>query len=189
MRWLALILVAGCGGKAPPTVGNTHRGGSQAIVDATEDCTARIESWKPGNHDRYAFEDPKTKRSGFKTRTGKVVIPARYAAVYAFSPMGVAAVIDQASSYLFIDVSGKQLARAYAVDSGPDYFQEGHARIWDQRKRIGFMSDRGKIVIPPKFDAAASFCRGKAEVELEGETFYIDKQGNKTTPPPVDEAK
>jgi hypothetical protein len=103
--------------------------------------------------------------------------------------MGVAAVIDQMSSYLFIDASGKELARAYAVDSGPDYFQEGHARIWDKRKKVGFMNDRGKIVIPPKFDGAASFCLGKAEVELEGETFYIDKRGNKTTPPPVDEAK
>lgn len=184
---LILAILAACGSKATPPVGNTERGGSaaQVVPEAAEDCTARIEDWKPGNHDRHAFEDPVTNLHGYKNGAGKIVIAATYRAGYEFGPGGVAAVIDGTTPFLFIDPSGKVIAHAYASDNGPDYFQEGHARIV-ANKKVGFMTDRGQITVPPQFDGAASFCHGKVEVELDGETYYIDKQGKRTTPPPTE---
>jgi WG containing repeat len=186
MRWPWLFLVA-CGTQPPPApVGNAHpRGNAAPAVAAKEDCSSRIEGWKAGNLDRFAFEDGNHK-FGFRDGKGRVVIAAQYNHVYEFSPYGIAAVVDATHPFLFIDASGKVLAQAFAYDNGPDYFQEGYARIVDPDKKVGFVTERGAIATPPRFEAAASFCHGKAEVEIDGETYFIDKHGNKTTPPPLD---
>lgn len=179
MRWLVLLAI-GC--RHPhAAVGNTERG--DQTLAAAGDCTARIEHWKPGNRDRYAFEDRKTGKRGFKDKRGKVVIPARFNFAYEFSPAGIAAAVDN-GAFVFIDPTGAVIARAYAFDNGPDYFQEGFARIVDGQHKIGYMTEAGVIAIPPRFDAAAGFCHGKAEVDLAGESFYIDTKGSKTEAPP-----
>ncbi|MEO8704968.1 MAG: WG repeat-containing protein [Kofleriaceae bacterium] len=186
MRALMWIVLAACGTKPAAPVGNADRGrGSAAQATAAkEDCTSRVEGWKPGNVDRFSYEDGG--KHGFRDGKGRVVITAQYNHVYEFSPYGIAAVVDATHPFLFIDARGKVLAQAFAYDNGPDYFQEGVARIVDADKKVGFLGERGDIAIVPRFVAAASFCHGKAEVEIDGETYFIDKHGNKTTPPPLD---
>ena len=74
-------------------------------------------------------------------------------------------------------MSGKVLAKAFGFDNGPDYFQEGYARIVGPTGKVGFIDERGHIAITPQFDAASSFCHGKAEVTVGGKTSKIDPSG------------
>jgi hypothetical protein len=193
MRLAIVFVIAACGEKSAPTtpanVGKQTGVRTDPVKLSVEDCTSLGGGWKPGNHDRFAFQDPASKKYGFRDKAGKVAIAATFLHAYEFSPHGVAGVVvdgKQGSPFQFIDPTGKVLARAFAFDNGPDYWQEGMARIVDDAKRVGFIDERGTIAIAPKFISAAAFCHGKAEVELDGETFFIDKRGNKTTPPVPD---
>jgi hypothetical protein len=145
-------------------------------------CEPVVEDHAPGNRDRYRFEDASTGLVGFKNKAGVVVIPAIYRFAYEFGPGGVSAAVDGTTPFVFIDPAGKVIAKAYAYDNGPDYFQDGHARIVDARGKVGFMDTRGKIVIPPQYDDAASFCNGKAEVAVGAKTFVIDHAGKTVAP-------
>src|SRR5262245_41114998 len=173
-----LVLVA-CGGgatkrePAPP---------EPPVAAGPEECTSSVESAKAGNHDRFAFQDPDG-LYGYKNKKGDVVIAPRLRYAYEFKPGGIAAAVDNDSSFVFIDTDGKVIARAFAFDNGPDYFQEGHARIVDDAKKVGFINERGEITIAPQFDEAESFCGGKAAVREAGKQLYIDKRGQPTTPP------
>ncbi len=140
-------------------------------------CEPRMESWPEGLHDRYLFHDEKTELGGYKTKAGAIVIKARFREAYPFGPGGIAAVNDQKVGFGFIDPSGKVIAKAHAMDNGPDYFQDKLARIIGTNKKVGFIDSTGKIVIPPKFDHAMPFCDGTAQVELEGKPLTIDKTG------------
>ena len=46
-----------------------------------------------------------------------------------------------------------------------------------QDKKEGYIDIEGHIVIPPKYQRASHFDKGLATVELEGQSFYIDKCG------------
>lgn len=140
-------------------------------------CEGRMETWADGLHDRYHFRDDKTELQGFKNKAGAIVIPARFREAYPFGPGGIAAVYDPVVTFGYIDPSGKVIAKAHPMDNGPDYFVDKLARIIGKGGKIGYIDDTGKIVIPPKFDAAMPFCDGTAEVELKGKTFKIDKTG------------
>lgn len=186
MRLAFVISIGACGSTPVQPPANVHKGSGDAPRKALENCEAQSTGWHAGNHDRFSFEDPRTHKYGFKDGEGTIVIPAIFPHVYEFSPNGVAGVVDGESPFLFIDPAGKSLARAYALDNGPDYFQEGLARIVDDANKVGFITEAGQIAVPPKFTGAAPFCHGKAEVEIDEDTFYIDRQGNKTTPPTPD---
>ena len=45
--------------------------------------------------------------------------------------------------------------------------------------KYGFIDKVGKEIIPFKYDWVSCFSNGKAKVELNGEHFFIDKNGNK----------
>ncbi|MBQ1979963.1 MAG: WG repeat-containing protein, partial [Alistipes sp.] len=45
--------------------------------------------------------------------------------------------------------------------------------------KYGFIDKIGNVVISLKYDFVGSFFKGKAKVKLNGETFYIDKNGNR----------
>jgi WG containing repeat len=191
MRLAIVIVFGACSGKAAPVPTKVQKGSGDPAKAAVEDCTSVGLGWKPGNVDRYSFKDDATGKLGFKDKAGNVVIAPTFKYGYEFSPYGVAGVVvdidaKHGSPFGFIDPSGKLLARAFAFDNGPDYWQEGMARIVNDAKLVGYITDRGTITIAPKYLAAAAFCHGKAEVELDDTTFFIDKQGNKTTPPVPD---
>ena len=188
MRATLLILLTACWsrGSAPPgNVGETPRPAPRPAVepvDAPEDCMSRVEMWAPGNHDRYTFEDAATSLYGFKDGKGNIVVQPRFRYAYEFGPGGVAAAVDANAKFVFFGPSGATLADAYPFDNGPDYFQEGYARIVDGNKKVGFVSDRGDIVIAPQFDEAEGFCHGVAEVKLGGATLRVDAHGLPTAP-------
>ena len=112
-----------------------------------------------------------------------IAIPPTLRHAYEFKPAGIAAVVAADGHFAFIDATGTELARAYAFDNGPDYFQEGHARIVDGAGKIGFITDQGRIAVTPQFDRADSFCRGNAKVERGGRTYVVDKRGVETAQP------
>jgi hypothetical protein len=177
MRALVFFLVA-CGSTPQKSPLSSSAPPDQAVVsDAPMNCESSVEDSKPGNHDRFAFESPDG-RYGYKDGKGNVVIAPTLNFAYEFKPGGIAAVVDANAQFAFIDPTGKRIARAYAFDNGPDYFQEGFARIVDDHKKIGFMSDRG-VIIAPQFDSAESFCNGKAQVTRNNETFSIDRSGKR----------
>ena len=178
-----LLFLAACGGG--------HAGGAAAprsSVDlppptpAGEACGAEVEDSPPGNHDRYAFEDPNG-TYGYKDGKGNVVIPPQYATGYEFGAGGIAAAViaptgDGVAPRLgFIDHDGRWLADAFVFDNGPDYFQEGLARIVDATGKVGFIARDGTIVIAPTFAGADSFCHGVAAVHDATSTWDIDRTG------------
>jgi hypothetical protein len=181
-----VCLIAACGGAASSTTAPSNVSTTPTTPaisdDGPADCESSIEDAKPGNHDRYGFEAPDGSH-GYKDGKGAVVIAPRLRFGYELKSGGIAAAVDSDGSLVYIDTSRRVIARAYAFDNGPDYFQEGHARVSDARKKIGFINDRGEVTIAPRFDEAESFCGGKAHVREGTRRFYIDKRGRETTPP------
>lgn len=167
----------GAGGAAAPRPAPTL----PPPTPAGASCDAQLEDAAPGNHDRFSFEEGGLE--GFKDGAGKVVIAPRFAHVYEFGAGGIAAVIegpagvDAPVRLGFIATDGRWLARAYAYDNGPDYFQEGLARIVDDNGKVGFIAHDGTIVIAPTFDGAGSFCHGVTTVHVGGEAWDIDRSG------------
>ena len=45
--------------------------------------------------------------------------------------------------------------------------------------KFGFIDKMGDLIIPYKYDKAASFSNGRVLVVLNGEKFWIDKEGNR----------
>lgn len=184
-----LLFIAACGSSPTPASPISSRAPADPspalVTDAPTDCTSHTEDSQPGNHDRFVFEGADG-RYGYKDGKGNVVITPTLNFAYEFKPTGIAAVVDANAKFAFIDPSGNRIARAYAYDNGPDYFQEGFARIVDDKKLVGFMSDRGVIParLAPRFDKAESFCGGKAKVMEHGKVFFIDRAGAPTEPPP-----
>ncbi|MBK6608513.1 MAG: WG repeat-containing protein [Leptospiraceae bacterium] len=129
---------------------------------------------------------------GFKDKKGKVIIKPQYEMANSFSESGIAAVVVD-GKWHFINLKGEKLARAFNFDNGPDYFNSGLARILDSKGKFGYMDEKGKIVIKPRFDFASPFERSIARVcmgckidkskdehgEIIGGTWYlINKRGN-----------
>lgn len=173
-------------GRLPARDSMRHHAAERLAVPATvraesirsEPCDIESGDSKPGNYNRHVFEDAKTGLKGYRDGAGQVVISARYPAAWEFRVGGVAAVVDGRTPFIYIDPAGRTLANAYALDNGPDYFQEGIARIVEHGK-IGFMTDRGRIIVPPHFERASSFCHGHAEVMDAGVAYSIDTDGRR----------
>lgn len=139
-------------------------------------------------------------RWGYRNAGGGIVIRPRFKMADAFTPEGVAAVVDE-KGWAYIDMKGEVILRPFVFDNGPDYFKENLARFVDGGK-FGFFDRRGRVVIPAKFDFAAPFseglaavCEGCAEV-FEGEHRlrkggkwgFIDRSGKLAIPARFDEA-
>ncbi|MXV14298.1 WG repeat-containing protein [Hufsiella ginkgonis] len=81
--------------------------------------------------------------------------------VRAFAIVG----IKGRKSWWAIDRDEKPLFQVYNTSDGeptPDELRYGMIRIVDDKGRIGFANDRGKVVISPRFEAASNFYRDKA---------------------------
>jgi hypothetical protein len=138
---------------------------------------------------------------GYKNAAGKIVIPPKYLSAGEFSASGIAAVADQ-RGWAMIDSSGAVLIRPYVFDNGPDYFSQGLARFVTAG-RFGFFDERGKIVIPARFDfvepfhdGMAAFCEGCVQARQGehltvkgGKWGYIDRKGKTVVRAIYDEAR
>ena len=98
--------------------------------------------------------------------------------------------------YIYVNTNGE---RVYGdLTSMPDRFdrkdwtvpplREG-LRAWKDAKsqgftkKWGFIDDKGKVVIPAKFDKVRSFSEGYALVKEGDKIYFIDKKGNKAFEP------
>ncbi|MDB4908433.1 MAG: Leptospira repeat protein [Gemmatimonadetes bacterium] len=182
---LVLVLALACADPAarPATAAATHDTAADTAAVAVTEAACEAQAGRPAAAypGRRVFEDTLTGMKGYRNARGAVVIPARYVAAYEFGSGGVAAVIDGTTPFAFIDSSGRVIARAYAMDNGPDYFQENRARIL-AGDRVGYIDPRGRIVIAPRFERALSFCHGTAEVWEHGTRFSIDSLGTRLPP-------
>ena len=169
-RYAALLLLVSCAKQPAPSAEATQEPKASAPsadapassdVALPTDCEPRMFADTAGNHDRFRFE-AEDGRVGYRDAAGDAVIAPRFAFAYEFSAEGIAAVVDD-DGFAFIDINGDVLARAFAFDNGPDYFQEGRARIVDGEK-VGFIATDGSIVVAPQFEHASAFCEGLAVV-------------------------
>ena len=129
-------------------------------------------------------------KAGFIDKTGKEVIPMIYNKASEFSE-GLALVEHSCSpdypytcKKSFIDKTGKIVfTTPYNVDDAIG-FSEGLIVVYECKEidgeskcKYGFMDKTGKLVSPLKYDFADAFAGGLAIVELNGETFRVDKKG------------
>jgi hypothetical protein len=65
--------------------------------------------------------------------------------------------------WALLDRDGRVVLRPLAFDNGPDPFSEGLARFREDGK-VGFFDERGRVVLPARFDWAEPFKGGRARV-------------------------
>lgn len=137
---------------------------------------------------------------GYKNTSGQVLIKPHFTMAKAFSPEGIAAVVDE-TGWAYINEKGETVIRPFVIDNGPDYFKDGLARFRIDNK-FGFFDRTGKIIIGAQFDFAFPFHEGLAAIcagckeEPEGEYHsvkggtwgYINKQGKIVIPARFEEA-
>jgi hypothetical protein len=114
---------------------------------------------------------------GLIDRTGKTVVPERFAAIQPFSG-GVAAARKAGTKERLwgcIDKTGRWVVEPqYRY---VDRISEGLARFVEDGKH-GFMDAKGNVVIQPGFHLAFAFKGGLARVETkEGAVGYVDTKG------------
>jgi hypothetical protein len=116
---------------------------------------------------------------GFKTRSGKIVLPAIYDAAGNFNQWGVCAVQIRTKNgqestknwkkrmdsyptsypilnknplgWFYINKKGEKIADAYETDNGPDYPTEEAYVRFTKNGKVGLMHLSGKIIIPAKY--------------------------------------
>lgn len=112
---------------------------------------------------------------GFIDKTGKEVIPFIYDFATTFSE-GLA-VVGLNGKRGFIDKTGKEVISS-KYDEAYE-FHKGLAPV-QLNGKWGYINKIGEEVIPLIFDEASLFLEeGVAYVELDGEKFFIDKEGNR----------
>lgn len=115
---------------------------------------------------------------GYIDTTGKEVIPLRYDDANDFSEGMAPVLLNGKCGY--INKKGKEVIPLKYDVAGK--FFEGLAvvRIGNMEMgKWGFIDKSGKEIIPLQYDYAESFENGKAEVMLNGKSFFIDKTGKK----------
>jgi len=126
----------------------------------------------------YQFEEgiaivKKDGKMGGLDLSGKIVIPIEYDEIFKFQ--NGYAVAEKGGYQFLINKSGKTIGNitkytyCYAVN-------DGMAKVFDGSKQ-GFIDVTGKEIIPPKYDAANSFCEGFALVQVDTTKMYINKLG------------
>jgi hypothetical protein len=114
--------------------------------------------------------------AGYIDRSGKMAIPATYAAAADFSE-GLAAV-EVGDKWGFIDTTGKVALPAKWDDAYG--FSDGLAAV-KVGEKYGFIDKHGAMVLPAKYPSASSFSEGLASVALPekegGGWVFIDHSG------------
>lgn len=137
--------------------------------------------------DAYSFRDGLAivgvkDKYGFIDKNGNKVIPLQYNDVVKFSE-GLAGVkLNELWGY--IDRDGQEII-PIRLDYNTVYGFQGGLACVQRKHKLGFIDKTGKEVIPVKYDfygytVAAGFINGKtAKVKLDGDIFWIDKDGNR----------
>ena len=122
-----------------------------------------------------------------------MVVPFDQEQPVVFKKSGLALVLSAARSFVLVDARNEVVLEVFHFDNGPDPIVEGRSRVVWQAK-TGFVDSEWRLVIPPRFDAAFGFEKGKARVCVgcdpgvwskergagakEGRVFFVDANGN-----------
>ena len=112
---------------------------------------------------------------GYINKIGVAVIPLKYDFAGFFSE-GLA-YVELNGKEGYIDKTGKEVI-PLKYDNVGYFFNEGLARV-KLNGKWGFVDKSDRVVIPLKYDFVDNFSENKAKVTLNGEQFYIDKNGNR----------
>ena len=113
---------------------------------------------------------------GFIDKTGEEVVPLEYYDAKPFCE-GLAVVYTETGAG-YVDRTGRVVTPLNYVIA--ESFSDGLASVMSLKEcKFGFINNKGEVVIPYKYDDAGSFNNGKVLVELNGEKFWIDKEGNR----------
>jgi hypothetical protein len=81
-----------------------------------------------------------------------------------FDSYGLSPVLSNTNGWMYVSRAGKVLITGVPVmDNGPDTFHDGLVRVVKNNK-YGFSDRQGHLVIPPAYDGALNFEKGKAKV-------------------------
>lgn len=142
------------------SMGNRYFSGDMAVM-------------RPESDGLVAYVAPKAQRGtgdawGFRDKSGKVVIPAKYDLVQDFSN-GLAAVATSESGsrkWGFIDKTGRMVIEP-KFSAEPSKFDVcGQALVMDKEKNLMFIDKSGQIV-SKKFNSVTPFYNGKAFCHVE----------------------
>lgn len=112
---------------------------------------------------------------GLIDRTGAMVVQPQFEEVWFFREGLAKAVLNGKTGW--IDHTGQWVIMPQ-FDEGW-HFNAGRAAA-ETLGKWGYIDRTGKFVIQPAYDEAGDFTpEGRAEVELNGEAFYIDTEGNR----------
>lgn len=112
---------------------------------------------------------------GYINPKGKVVIEPIYARGTTFSK-GKAFVVRDGEAIECINTTGKVLFSLEGIEWAYNY-HEGLAAVTDGHVLIGFIDERGQLVIEPEYNKVGNFSEGLAFVTSEDVAGYIDKKG------------
>ncbi|MGY0034617.1 WG repeat-containing protein [Pedobacter sp. NJ-S-72] len=103
--------------------------------------------------------------AGYKTRGGKIVIPAKF--IYAADTLYDRAFVIGKGGWQGINRRGEVILIPFIYDNGPDYDSEGLFRFVENNK-IGFVDLNWNKVVPAVFDFVEPFKDGLAIYTLGG---------------------
>lgn len=126
-------------------------------------------------HNGYV-EVMKDHKHGMIDINGKLIIPLKYDAVFEQEQTKLI-IARSGGNYQIYNKETKKIGSAKYTDVH-DEVSEGMILVTLKTKK-GYIDVTGREVIKPSFDVAGNFENGKAEVEKNGETFFIDKSGKK----------
>ncbi len=117
---------------------------------------------------------------GYKDWIGRIIIKPKYIIAEHFSRHGLAAVCHPIKGWFYINRNEQLIIKPYMNrnENDIDRFSDGLARYEDKGK-MGFFDQQGKITIPAKFEYATRFKNGLAAVglnvtkEYRGELEFI----------------
>lgn len=133
-------------------------------------------------------EEEKEYYSGYIDSDGNVVIPPIYEIAEDFSEgLACVAELGWGKGYKFIDTNGEVVIALKDGIRVCGYFHEGLCVVSVDGK-YGFIDRTGSMVIPPKFNGASGFDRGRAlvsfgESESGDNCGIIDRTGRFIVPP------
>ena len=130
---------------------------------------------KPANISLEAYKDEDTGLYGYKDKGGTVVIPCTFEKAGDFK--NERALVKKDSRFGYIDTTGNIVIPCIYKEAGD--FSSARALVRSDGK-LGFIDTDGNAVTEFIFDNATNFnVSGYATVFINGESYDIDKQGNK----------
>jgi hypothetical protein len=109
-----------------------------------------------------------------QTAQGRLFVASKVLKQLRFDSYGLATVLSLKEGWMYLNRRGMVVVRGVpTMDNGPDAFHDGLVRVV-RNKKYGFANRSGQLVIPPIYDGALNFEKGKAKVCKECESKCAD---------------